>query len=109
MLELALHILDIVENSVRAGAALIEILVREDRLKDLFLMRITDNGSGMSPEERERALDPFYTTKKGGTGLGMSITKKIIEAHNGDIVIQSRQGKGTEVRIELPLQTGLKE
>ena len=72
MLELALHILDIVENSVRAGATLVRILIRENRAKDLFLMRITDNGSGMTPEERQRALDPFYTTKKvRRVGLGL--------------------------------------
>ena len=62
MLELALHILDIVENSIRAGATLVRILIRESRSKDLFLVRITDNGRGMTSEEREKALDPFYTT-----------------------------------------------
>lgn len=98
MLELALHILDIVENSVRAGATLIRILVREDRLKDLFLMRITDNGGGMSPEERERALDPFYTTKKvRRVGLGLPMLADAAQRTCGEMSLRSKPGEGTVV------------
>ncbi len=98
MLELALHILDIVENSVRAGATLIRILVREDRSKDRFLMRITDNGGGMTPEEREKALDPFYTTKKvRRVGLGLPMLSDAAERTGGRMVLRSKPGTGTVV------------
>jgi len=98
VLELALHILDIVENSVRAGATLIRILVREDRLKDLFLMRIMDNGGGMSPEERERALDPFYTTKKvRRVGLGLPMLADAAQRTCGEMSLRSKPGEGTVV------------
>ncbi len=98
MLELALHILDIVENSVRAGATLIRILVREDRSKDRYLMRITDNGGGMTPEEREKALDPFYTTKKvRRVGLGLPMLSDAAERTGGKMTLRSKPGTGTVV------------
>jgi hypothetical protein len=98
VLELARHILDIVENSVRAGATLIRILVMEDRSKDLFLMRITDNGSGMTPEERERALDPFYTTKKvRRVGLGLPMLSDAADRTGGKMTLRSKPGTGTMV------------
>ena len=104
MLELALHILDIVENSVRAGATLVRILIRENRAKDLFLMRITDNGSGMTPEERQRALDPFYTTKKvRRVGLGLPMLSEATERTGGRMTLRSKPGMGTVVTAEFGL------
>jgi anti-sigma regulatory factor (Ser/Thr protein kinase) len=98
VLELALHILDIVENSVRAGATLIGILIREDRSKDRFLMRITDNGDGMTPEERKRALDPFYTTKKvRRVGLGLPLLSEAAGRTGGKMSLRSTPGTGTVV------------
>jgi hypothetical protein len=98
VLELALHILDIVENSVRAGATLIRILIREDRSKDRFLMRITDNGGGMNREEREKALDPFYTTKKVRRfGLGLPMLSDAADRTGGKMTLRSKPGTGTVV------------
>ncbi len=65
-------------------------------------VRITDNGCGISEEDRERIFNPFFTTKKGGTGLGLSICYRIVSEHNGYIVISSKKGKGTTVKIVLP-------
>ncbi len=56
----------------------------------------------MSKDALEKLFTPFFTTKKGGTGLGMSIAKKIIEAHKGKIRMESKQGTGTEAIIDLP-------
>lgn len=65
---------------------------------------ITDTGHGISDEDRQRVFDPFYTTRKkaGGTGLGLSVVKGIIDKHKGDIKIENRPGGGTSVTIELP-------
>jgi two-component system, sporulation sensor kinase E len=62
---------------------------------------VADEGSGMDSETRENIFTPFYTKKKEGTGLGMPIVKKIVEAHKGKIYVHSRPGEGTEVRVEL--------
>ncbi len=72
--------------------------------KKIVRIVIVDTGCGISKEDRQRAFDPFYTTKKksGGTGLGLSVAKGIIEKHKGDVRIESEPGKGTSVIIELP-------
>lgn len=65
-------------------------------------MRVSDAGCGISPEVLERIFEPFYTTKPKGTGLGLAMVHRIIEAHGGQISVRSDPGIGTEVRILLP-------
>ena len=73
MPEIALNILDIAENCIRAHASLVEIEVAADSGKDTLTVRIADNGEGMSPEQLDRAADPFYTTRTTRkVGLGLS-------------------------------------
>jgi len=101
VLELALHILDIVENSIRAGANRVRILIREDAAKDLFLLRISDNGRGMSPEEQQKALDPCYTNKKvRRIGMGLPLLSGASERTGGKMIVKSRPGVGTAVSAE---------
>ncbi len=69
--------------------------------KKVITIKIRDRGPGMDRETLESVFIPFYTKKRGGTGLGMPIAKKIIEAHRGNIRIDSKAGQGTEVTIEL--------
>ncbi len=66
------------------------------------VVEITDNGSGMTIEQREKVFLPFFTTKPTGTGLGMAIVKKIMDLHGGDIQIDSEPGRGTIVRLVIP-------
>src|SRR5581483_10378161 len=61
-----------------------------------------DTGLGMSPEVKDRVFRAFYSTKAGGTGLGLPTTRKIIEAHGGRIVVESELGRGTKFTIYLP-------
>lgn len=63
---------------------------------------IEDRGCGMTVEVTRRALEPFFTTKARGTGLGLPICRKIVEAHGGRLAIRSTPGEGTEVTVELP-------
>jgi len=101
MIELALHILDIAENSLRAGATLVEIEVIEDLARDRLSIMVRDNGHGMSPEELERALDPFYTTKKvRRIGLGLPMLKQACQSTGGSFTIESEPGLGTRIVAE---------
>lgn len=70
--------------------------------KKSVLFRVRDNGCGMSPETMEKVFDPFFTQKEGGTGLGLSLTKKIVDAHGGEIAMESEPGKGTTMTVTLP-------
>jgi len=70
-------------------------------------LRITvgDNGKGISPAQRASIFEPFYTTRSDGTGLGLTIVRKIVEQHDGRIEVESEEGKGTQFTIVLPLAT----
>ncbi len=84
MLELALHVLDIAENSSRAQASLIEVIILEDLKRDIFSLEIKDNGQGMDAQTMEKALDPFYTTKKVRRfGLGLPMLKQAANTAQG--------------------------
>jgi signal transduction histidine kinase len=65
-------------------------------------VRIQDNGAGLTPEQRNRIFEPFFTTKVNGTGLGMAIAKRIVEAHEGKIVVCDHPGVGTAIKVLLP-------
>jgi Signal transduction histidine kinase len=99
MKDLSLHILDIVQNSIRAKASLIEIEVDETPEKDEFTISITDNGTGMDAEELKRAVDPFYTSRTTRkVGLGLSLFKQNSEQAGGTFHIESIPGSGTKVK-----------
>jgi signal transduction histidine kinase len=67
-------------------------------------LSLADNGPGLSAEARSRIFEPFYTTKTRGTGLGMAIARRIVEAHGGQIAVGDRGGPGAEILIMLPVQ-----
>jgi len=97
---------NVLDNAIDALAS-----VPEGRRIDLFLengsgaatVRVRDNGCGIPAEKLERIFNPFFTTKEQGTGLGMAIARKIVEAHEGTIDVVSEVGRGTEFKVTLPL------
>jgi len=99
MEDLSLHILDIVENSIRAGAKKIEIKITEEKKGDLLILEITDDGKGMDKKTLKNVLDPFFTTKnKGNVGLGLPLLFQSAEESGGGINIKSEPDRGTLVR-----------
>ena len=66
-------------------------------------LKVSDQGCGISPEDLQKILEPFHTTKSFGTGLGLPIVKRIIDSHGGRLSIKSKEGAGTTVHISLPL------
>ena len=67
------------------------------------LLRVTDNGKGMTEEQVQRVFAPFFTTKKEGTGLGLALVQQIVSEHGGHVECESTSGKGTTFTIFLPL------
>lgn len=99
MKEISLHILDIMHNSITAGASLICLDVIEDEKKDELSFLVKDNGKGMSPEFLKTVVDPFTTGRKTRkVGLGIPLTKQAAEACGGSFNIESEEGKGTIVK-----------
>jgi anti-sigma regulatory factor (Ser/Thr protein kinase) len=104
MEDLSLHILDVAENSIAAGAKHISIIVEEDDSRDILSLEIADDGKGMDPETVKRATDPFYTTRTTRrVGLGLALLQEAAHAAEGDLNIQSRVGEGTKVRATFRL------
>jgi len=104
MEDLSLHILDIVENSLAAGASRIEIRITEDTRQDLLALEISDNGKGMDPETARRTLDPFFTTRTTRkVGLGLPLLAQAAEQAGGRLEVVSGPGRGTTVRAEFRL------
>jgi anti-sigma regulatory factor (Ser/Thr protein kinase) len=98
--EISLHILDLLENAVEAGASKIEIRIEEDMKADRLMIEISDNGCGMKDALIGRVLDPFCTTRKTRhVGLGLPLALESARRCEGNLEIQSEPGKGTRVRV----------
>jgi len=93
---------NLIHNSVDASGQGQSIILSLAEEKKFIEARIKDSGTGMDQETLDNLYIPFYSKKKGGTGLGMAIVKKIVEGHQGKIRVHSRPGLGTEVIVTLP-------
>jgi hypothetical protein len=98
------HITDLVQNSIRAGATVIDIMVSEYKNSNLYSVNIKDNGTGMEEEIVKKAADPFYTTRKTRkTGLGLALVKQAAEQTGGQFNLTSEPGKGTTLDFSFGL------
>ena len=101
--ELSLHILDLIENSIRSGASVISVTVTEDHKRDLMEIMIEDNGPGLRVPF-EVATDPFYTTKNGKkTGLGLSLLRFRAEQAGGKLTLEKSELGGLVVKATMQL------
>ena len=102
MEELALHILDIAENSIEAGAGSLEIELREEPEADRLLLIVSDDGPGMTAGILEKVQDPFYTTRTTRkVGMGLALLAQAARAAGGELTLESEPGRGTTVRASL--------
>jgi two-component system, LuxR family, sensor kinase FixL len=97
------------ENSLAACADPVRITIRcsetAHKGRSALEVLVRDNGPGLTPEQKQRIFEPFFTTKTKGTGLGMAIARRIVEAHGGQIGVGPGEGNGAEILITLPRDT----
>lgn len=98
MKDLSLHILDIVQNSISAGATEINISISEHSITDQYVIEIADNGRGIEAADIGRVIDPFFTSRTTRkVGLGLPLFKQNAERTGGSMSISSAPGKGTTI------------
>jgi len=95
-------LLNLFINAQQATKSEGELMIRTSRKGDRALVQISDTGEGIASEKVSSIFRPYYSSRSGGTGLGLPTAKKIIEAHGGAISVHSELGKGTSFTIELP-------
>jgi signal transduction histidine kinase len=98
MKDISLHLLDVIENSINAGAKRVEVRIVIDRPGNLLTLNINDDGEGMDEEAMQRALDPFYTSKPGKrVGLGIPMLAQSAREGGGRLKIDSNPGGGVSL------------
>lgn len=106
MRELSLHILDVLQNAVEAGATCIGLTIEEDSAGDRLAITVHDNGKGMPEELAARVLDPFVTTRETRhVGLGLPLLAAAAERAGGGALVRSQPGKGTTVTAAFQLRS----
>jgi signal transduction histidine kinase len=102
--------LNILRNAFEAvengGRISISLALAQENGGRKYLVRISDNGSGIPEKDWETIFEPFFTTKASGIGLGLANARKIVEQHNGFIKVAKKRGKGSAFVITLPCEEG---
>jgi len=98
--------INLLDNSIEAidGKGEVIIDLDYDRALQMVKIEFVDNGKGISPENKEKLFEPYFSTKKQGTGLGLAIVNTIITDHNGFIRVKDNKPKGVKFIIELPVR-----
>lgn len=100
--QVMVNILDNALHAVDGDRGVIEVSIFYDPILKIARLECADNGHGLSPEDRLRMFEPYYSTKDKGTGLGLAIVSSIIADHNGFVRVRDNQPQGTIIVIELP-------
>lgn len=95
-------LVNVIVNAEQAMERGGELIVRTKTLEGDVAIDVIDTGCGIAPESLPRVFQPYYSTKKGGTGLGLPMTRRIVEEHGGRITIASEPGRGTQVTLRFP-------
>lgn len=97
MEDLSLHVLDLVENAAAAGARRVSVSITESAARDRLVIRVADDGRGLSATEIARAFDPFFTTGRKRTGLGLPLLSHTAETCGGRVTLDSVPGRGARI------------
>jgi len=97
-------LLNLLLNAAQAMPAGGELTIQAAHESGVVCLSLIDTGTGMAPEVLSRLFRPFFSTKPGGTGLGLATSRRIIRAHGGSLPVQSEVGRGTKLTIQLPAQ-----
>jgi signal transduction histidine kinase len=92
-----------IKNSFEAMKRRGVLRIRTDRDDSHITISFTDTGGGISPEHLSRVFEPYFTTKSGGSGLGLLIVRRIVREHGGELALESKEGKGLTLTIRLPI------
>ncbi|HSX71441.1 MAG TPA: ATP-binding protein, partial [Pseudomonas sp.] len=96
-------VLNLIENAIQAGGREASLKVHLYTRGNDLRLSISDNGPGIAPATLARLGEPFFTTKTTGTGLGLAVVQAVVRAHQGEVRLRSRVGRGTCVTLVLPL------
>lgn len=102
-------LLNLIENALQAGTPQVRLKVHVYARDNTLRLAVSDSGSGIEPHVLRRLGEPFFTTKATGTGLGLAVVKAVVRAHQGELQLHSRQGRGTCALLSLPLILGAAE
>ena len=103
--QIAQMLLNLVHNALASSEEsghVNEVCLRVRQRRDHVVLEVEDRGTGLSEEERQKIFDLFYSTRKGGTGLGLAVVQRIAQNHGAEIEVDSELGRGTIVRLVLP-------
>src|SRR5207342_3130175 len=96
-------LVNLIKNAIHAMTKGGTLTLQTDQGADGIIVTVADTGGGIPQEQISRIFEPFYTTKKKGTGLGLMIVQRIVREHKGRIELESHVGQGTAFRLWLPL------
>ncbi|SER07890.1 PAS/PAC sensor signal transduction histidine kinase [Amphritea atlantica] len=99
-------IMNLVNNALQAGGKGTELVIEAQLVGDKLGIEVRDNGPGMDAELCKKVLEPFYSTKSHGTGLGLAVAQVVAKAHHGEFLLRSQLGVGTQAAFLIPYQTG---
>src|SRR5262249_32117247 len=99
---LSAALINLHRNAIQAAPRGSAVAIRGSREKDRYRVEVRDEGPGIPSNLQERVFEPFFSTREKGTGLGLPLARKILQAHGGDLHLSSRPGE-TVFRAELPL------
>ncbi len=99
-------IINIIDNAIQAmeNKGVINVVLDFDILDNKALISISDTGPGIKDEDKDKLFEPYFSTKKNGMGLGLTIAKRIIMEHKGNIKVKDNKPRGSIFSIELPIK-----